>query len=140
MSKNPVDSALYHNTSLEVDVYFDELGIMKLGHIINTVKVEENPNLFSLQEITENMVKAYLKKGKNLLPFKEGHCTAIEKSIVYLLYNNRFAISCPMPQTITSYSRNFRCCQGPYIMYYSLYQLRHHPDTAFLRKCGILPK
>ena len=39
---------------------------MKLGHIINTVKVEENPNLFSLQEITlKSMVdaKAYFKEG-----------------------------------------------------------------------------
>ena len=40
---------------------------MKLGHIINTVKVEENPNLFSLQEVTlKSMVdaKAYFKGGK----------------------------------------------------------------------------
>ena len=49
---------------------------MKLGHIINTVKVEENPNLFSLQEITlKSMVdaKAYFKQGKvDLFAIQEG--------------------------------------------------------------------
>lgn len=49
---------------------------MKLGHIINTVKVEENPNLFSLQEITlKSMVdaKAYFKEGLvDLFSIQEG--------------------------------------------------------------------
>ncbi|OUX06601.1 MAG: hypothetical protein CBE00_07100 [Planctomycetaceae bacterium TMED240] len=49
---------------------------MKLGHIINTVKVEENPNLFSLQEITlKSMVdaKAYFKEGLvDLFAIQEG--------------------------------------------------------------------
>lgn len=49
---------------------------MKLGHIINTVKVEENPNLFSLQEITlKSMVdaQAYFKEGLvDLFAIQEG--------------------------------------------------------------------
>ena len=85
---------------------------MKLGHIINTVKVEENPNLFSLQEITlKSMVdaQAYFKEGLvDLFAIQEGGPLHGHPEINVTFSTTIVGDLCPIHKTFASNSRDFR--------------------------------